>query len=497
MAISWQQLRQDALAIWQAGLSAVDSRRLVAENVRVEGEMVHVGPHRLPLHAQGRLVVVGAGKAGAGMAAGLIDALGETVCQRMRLRGWINVPEDCVRPLPYIELFGARPPAVNEPTPRGVYGSDRILELVRQLGPQDGCFCLLSGGASALLPAPVAEVPLHEKLALTRHLSAHGANIHQLNTVRKQLSRIKGGRLAAACHAGWLATLIISDVLGDPLDVIGSGPTVPDTSTPEEALAILEAFSAVELAPHAVAYLRQQIRNGARPVVPACSTVSVVIGNNATAVKAAAREAERREYEITLITPTQPEGSAEQVGRNLAATAWRARDGGRRLAVISGGEPTVTLVPPPERGKGGRNQQLVLAAFCHLLELSGHAVVPHQRPLSAPQGNQSDHSDIQRGTGQLPEQRAECPAEETAQAANPLHGIALVSGGTDGEDGPTDAAGAWIDEEVFQAWSASRLDPWTHLKRNDAYTFFSSVKSLLITGPTHTNVCDLRVLLVS
>jgi glycerate-2-kinase len=117
--------------------------------------------------------------------------------------------------------------------------------------------------------------------------------------------------------------------------------------------------------------------------------------------------------------------------------------------------------------------------------------------LSAPQGNQSDHSDIQRGTGQLPEQRAECPAEETAQAANPLHGIALVSGGTDGEDGPTDAAGAWIDEEVFQAWSASRLDPWTHLKRNDAYTFFSSVKSLLITGPTHTNVCDLRVLLVS
>ena len=156
------------------------------------------------------------------------------------------MPADCVRPLQRIHLHAARPAGVNEPTPEGVAGSMEILRLVESLGPDDLCLCLISGGGSALMPAPVEGVTLADKLALTRHLSAAGANIEQLNTVRKQLSRIKGGGLLRACRAGRLVSLIISDVLGDPLDVIASGPTVPDTSTPQAALEVLERFGARE-----------------------------------------------------------------------------------------------------------------------------------------------------------------------------------------------------------------------------------------------------------
>src|SRR5262245_35204909 len=233
------QLRYDALAIWHAAVAAVRSDRLVQDNVRVEGEWLHVGDESLELKSIARIAVVGAGKAGAGMAAGLAAALGPQVLAEKQVAGWVNVPADCV---PHanptrergkaIHLHAARPAGLNEPTADGVYGTEKILEIVRSLGPQDFCFCLISGGGSALLPAPVEGVSLAEKQALTRLLSAGGANIQELNTVRKQLSRIKGGGLARTCRAGRLISLIISDVLGDPLDVIASGPTVPDRSTP-------------------------------------------------------------------------------------------------------------------------------------------------------------------------------------------------------------------------------------------------------------------------
>jgi len=448
MPRSPDQLRRDALRIWQAGVEAVRSDRLVRAHLRVEGRTLAIGDQRLDLDSIGRIAVVGAGKAGAAMAAAVEEALGPRVMDQKHFVGWVNVPEDCVRPLRRIHLHAARPPGINEPTQPGVEGSEQILRIVGSLGPDDLCLCLISGGGSALLPAPVDGITLEDKLAVTRHLSAAGANIQQLNTVRKQLSRIKGGGLARACRAGRLVTLIVSDVLGDPVDVIASGPTVPDTSTPEAALAVLERFGAREagISPRVFEGLR---RKRGRESFPQEKTPDpfLVIGNNATAVDAAGREAERLGYAPALVSARQSKRPAEEVGRHLAEMAIRMRDGPGPDCLVSGGEPVVTLVDAARRGLGGRNQQLVLAALERL-------------------------------------------ADDGAA------GIVLLSGGTDGEDGPTDAAGALLDAEVLAAAKRRGLDPADFLARNDAYHFFEPLGALIKTGPTHTNVCDLRVVVV-
>ena len=187
------QLIEDALAIWRASVDAVDSERLVMEHVRVDGDYLLVGDESASLSSIRRIAVVGAGKAGAGMARGLEKVLG-AVAEAKQLAGWVNVPADCVQRLQRIHLHAARPAGLNEPTAEGIVGTERILSIVGALSPQDLCICLLSGGGSALLPAPVEGVSLADKQLVTRHLSAAGANIQELNTVRKQLSRIKGGR---------------------------------------------------------------------------------------------------------------------------------------------------------------------------------------------------------------------------------------------------------------------------------------------------------------
>ena len=451
------------MAIWHAAVAAVDSRRLVRDNVRVERPWLWVGGERLLLSDVRRILVVGAGKAGAGMAEGFEGALGEAVMAEKQVTGWINVPEDCVRPLKRIHLHAARPPGLNEPTPAGVQGAEQILQLVRSAADEDLCVCLLSGGGSALLPAPAAGITLADKQALARHLSAAGANIRELNAVRKQLSRIKGGGLARACRAGCLITLIISDVLGDPLEVIASGPTVPDPATPHEALDILRRFAAREagISPRVFEFLTQaaeqplQERAHLRTRV-----VHRIIGNNAKAVDAAGAEAERRGYAHAMMAATQLEGQAEDVGRHLAEMADRMRREPGPDCLITGGEPVVQLAPPDRRGLGGRNQQLVLAALDRLIRLA---------------------------EGRAPE-----PATR-----NPLQALALLSGGTDGEDGPTDAAGAMIDEAVFDAMCRQHMLPQDYLRRNDAYHFFQPLGALIKTGPTHTNVCDVRVAVVS
>jgi hydroxypyruvate reductase len=447
------RLRDDALQIWHAGVEAVRSPRLVAQQLRVEGPTLHVGPDAIPLETIRQIAVVGAGKAGAGMAEGVERALGPRLMDEKRLTGWVNVPADCVRPLSHIHLHAARPAGVNEPMPEGVAGAQKILELVESLGPEDLCLCLISGGGSALMPAPVPGVTLADKLAVTRHLSGAGANIEQLNTVRKQLSRIKGGGLLRACRAGRMATLIISDVLGDPLDVIASGPTVPDSSTPQAALDVLERFGAREAGISTAVFDRLQrvaalspvLQAEEEPGVRACRVTNTVIGNNRTAVDAAAREAERLGYAVTAESADRSEGPAEDIGRRLAERARAMRSQARPACLLSGGEPVVTLADASRRGLGGRNQQLVLAA---LEALAGDAA-----------------------------------------------GIALLSGGTDGEDGPTDAAGALLDAEVLRAARLAGLDPAAYLARNDAYHFFAPLGALIKTGPTHTNVCDLRVVL--
>jgi hydroxypyruvate reductase len=452
---SQAQLRDDAVAIWQAGVSAVDSQRLVRENVRLDGDHLIIGDVAISLSGINRIAVVGAGKAGAGMAEGIEEVLCD-VADSKRLSGWINVPRDCVRPLPHITLQAARPAGLNEPTEAGVEGAQRILEVVESLTANDLCLCLLSGGGSALLPAPVEAITLADKQAVTRHLSGAGANIEELNTVRKQLSRVKGGGLALACRAGRLITLIISDVIGDPLDVIASGPTVADSKTPRDALQVLDRFDARRAGISAAVfeYLEQATeQSDSESSGISCDVANLVIGNNAAAVDAAGLEAERRGYSHAMTAATTLEGAAEDIGRHLAEMARRMRDEPGPDCLITGGEPIVQLVAPAERGAGGRNQQLVLAALIHLLENS--------------------------------------------TTANPLQDIALLSGGTDGEDGPTDAAGALIDSSIVAAMRQRQLEPEAFLRRNDAYYFFEPLDALIKTGLTHTNVCDLRVTTVS
>ena len=447
-----EKLRADVERIWRAGVAAVLPERLVPEHLQVDGHWLLVGNETIDLQSIDRIAVIGAGKAAGAMALAVEQALGSQLLAEKHVVGWVNVPADCVVPAERIHVHAARPAGINEPRPEGVEGTRHILEIARSLGPNDLCLCLLTGGGSALLPAPVPEVSLDEKIRLTRMLSAAGANIEQLNIVRSQLSLVKGGALARACRAGRLVSLIISDVLGDRLDIIASGPTIETDTTAADALAILNGLhlaNDMSIAT-AIAYLRRRAQE--RDETPAdlaghhaapLHSSHYVIGNNATAVDAAGVEAERLGYSHAMIAARNSEGAAEHVGHHLAEMALRMRSEAGPDCLISGGEPTVTLADERIRGKGGRNQQLALAALTKL---------------------------------------GDC------------RNIALLSGGTDGEDGPTDAAGAFVTEEVVQNAQEQHLDAADHLRRNDAYEFFRQAAGLFITGPTQTNVCDLRVI---
>ncbi len=453
-----RQLVADAIAIWRAGVAAVRADQLVEKAIRIENHELWIAEQAYDLRRLRRIIVVGAGKAGAGMARGLEHALGPQLLAQKAVAGWINVPDDCVQPLSQIHLHGARPPGLNEPTTAGMEGTEQILRRVMHLGPDDLCIVLLSGGGSALLPAPIAGVSVGDKQAVTKFLSGAGANIAELNTVRKQLSRIKGGGLARACTAGQMVTLVISDVLGDPLDLIASGPTfLGDESTPGQALEILTKFGGRGVLPPSVFMALERVSAAPRSAQPVATDRSVphfVIGNNAVAVDAAGVEAVARGYSHAMYAARTLEGDAESVGRELARQALQLRDRAGPDCLITGGEPVVKLAPLAERGKGGRNQQLVLAALQELLT---------------------------RQPG----------------IAEPLAGLVVLSGGTDGEDGPTNAAGAFFDSSAVARMRELGLNPRQFLQRNDAYHFFQPLDCLLITGPTHTNVCDLRVVVAS
>jgi len=443
-------LRQDAESIWRAGVRAVESRALVAEAVRFDGATLSVCGEPFPLAALGRVAVVGAGKAGAGMAAAFEESLGPGF-PLDKLSGWVNVPADCAVPLRKIELHAARAPGENEPTAAGVQGTERILELVGGLGTDDLCVVLLSGGGSALLPAPVPEISLDDKLAVTRLLMNGGATIRELNCVRKRLSRVKGGGLARLTRAGRTIALIISDIVGDPLDMIASGPTVPDPSTPADALRVLEKYARpAERVPQSVwDYLRQAAAQPASHT-PNDRVRNVILGNNARAVEAAAARARALGYTVHSLGSAN-EGEARDEGQALAELCRTIRERGAPIArpacILSGGEPVVHLSPSTEPRKGGRNQELALGALAALWDAG-------------------------------------------------LEGVAILSGGTDGEDGPTDAAGAVADEDVRQRARQLGLDPPPYLAAHNSYPFFEQTGGLFKTGPTHTNVMDLRVALV-
>lgn len=448
-------LRDDAIAIWRAGVAAVGAEQLVRHVVQRNGDHSRVCGHEFDLRRIDRIVVVGAGKAGAGMAAAVEAALGRDVVEQ-KVTGWVNVPADCVRSLQKIVLHAARPAGVNEPTEAGVAGAKEILKRVEGLGERDLCLVLISGGGSALLPAPVPQISLQDKQAVTRFLMHAGATIHELNAVRKRLSLIKGGGLARASRAGCTISLIISDVVGDPLDIIASGPTVTDTGTAEQALNVLKKFGAKPPAvPESVfRYLEQQAAETSTSIrdreTPTNAVSNHIIGNNAVALAAATEKARELGYAVhSLGDRNQGEANAEGVALADAATRIRDDDVPVRApaCLISGGEPIVHVAKTDKPRRGGRNQQLVLAALERLW-------------------------------------------------SDGLRNIAILSGGTDGEDGPTDAAGAIADAAVRRAAESASLVPQEYLAINDSYTYFDRCGGLLKTGPTHTNVMDLRVVVV-
>lgn len=440
-------LQHDALRIWQAGVDAVRPAHLLPQFVAVASNVLQIGDLEFDLRHVDRIAVVGAGKAGADMVIALEQLLGPQLLQDKHMFGWVNVPADCIKPTCAIRLHPARPAGVNEPTADGLTGSEEILKIVGELGPRDLCIALISGGGSALMPAPIAGISLANKIALTREIASRGGNIAQLNTVRRELSRVKGGGLVRACRAGNLVSLILSDVLGDDLSLVASGPTVVRKPTPAAAIEVLQNLG-LESGPTgrtAIAVL-EALRENRDETEPISRVTNLVIGNNTTAVDAAGVEAERLGYSHAMISAKEPEGPAEDVALRLVEMARMMRNQDGPDCLITGGEPTVRLCSEATRGLGGRNQQLALAALV---------------------------------------------------AEADWHGLALVAGGTDGEDGPTDAAGAFVDEETANRARELRLDAHDYLRRNDAYHFFERTNSLIKTGPTHTNVCDLRVVTVS
>ena len=480
MLTAIEKLRQDALAIWQAGVDAVTPNQLFRNKVIMDGTHLCVEDVAIDLADIDRIVVVGAGKASASMAIALHQVLLDKLPVSLRglpVSGWINAPAETftqqqVDELEPIHMHVARPAGLNWPTEASVLGTQRILQQVRQATERDLVICLLSGGGSALLVAPRPGITLADKQAVAREIAAAGGNIVQLNTVRRALSEVKGGGLARACGARQMLTLIISDVLGDPLEIIASGPTLQQESysaqPAHEALEQLGLQNSSNLA-NVVRCLEQQIaaeKNAAMEInistcasAPGhCQVQHVILGNNADAIDAAGIKAVELGYRYVMQGAKHSEGDVHQVAQTAVAAIEQLT--GQDIASpdlvdcwISGGEPTVTL-PTVGAGKGGRNQQLALAV--------------------------------------LHELRSRCePGSKLTRRP-----MVFVSGGTDGEDGPTDAAGAWIDSQSSLRAGALGVETGDFLRRADAYHFFDHAGGLLRTGPTGTNVCDLRVALV-
>ena len=452
------KVTQDAIAIWQAGVEAVRADRVVEQQVDWDGRWLTIADEVWDLKKSEQLIVVGAGKATAGMLIGLYNALERSQKRHPAISGWVNVPQGSVTPngrlADAVTISTARPQGCNEPTEAVVLGTQQIIGHLRRAGRNDCVLALISGGGSALLCSPIDGVTLADKIEITRALSSAGANIEQLNSVRRCLSHIKGGGMARSCNASNLITCILSDVLGDPLDMIASGPTILEPSPdPTRALAILEQLLPNQFPSIRTTLIKHMSMSSELRVLqnPNIKLSPILLANNATAVDAAGQKAVDLGYRYWMKSERKSEGDAGPLGRHFAQQMNSTLKQTQVDCIISGGEPTVVLPPADRRGLGGRNQQLALAFLDWFDEQGGW-------PVSA--------------------------------------SMAFVSGGTDGEDGPTDAAGAYVDQQVFAKINDLQLTPKDYLQRCDAYRFFQQTASLLLTGPTGTNVCDLRVGLV-
>ena len=443
-----EDLRREIQVLFREAVDAVNPYRAVRRFVRVSGENLELGPETGPatvldLGAFERIFLVGCGKATAPMARALEDLLGSRIH-----RGLINVKYGFTDNLTQTEIMEAGHPVPDQP---GVEGARKILDLLNGAGERDLVFSLISGGGSALMPLPAGGITLAEKQDLTRRLLACGASIDEINAVRKHISLSKGGQMARAAYPATSVNLMLSDVVGDKIDVIASGPFAPDTSTFEQVGRILEKYALQDIPGAVSAYLKAGLER-AVPETPKEGDPlfdrvhNLVIGSNILALQAAARKAEASGYR-TLILSSMVEGETREVARVHTAVAGEILKTGNPLSppacIISGGETTVTL---RGNGLGGRNQEFCLAAATDL------AGLPHR--------------------------------------------VVLLSGGTDGNDGPTDAAGAVVDPTTVARGRELGMDAEDFLARNDAYHYFEKTGELLMTGPTNTNVMDVRLILV-
>jgi glycerate 2-kinase len=422
-------LRRDAKSILMAALAAADPTAAVERVLRARDD-----PDRYE-----RIFVVGAGKAGGTMAAAVEQLFSSRISA-----GCVNVKDGDTARTRLIEL---RPCGHPVPDERGFAGAKRIAEICTDAGENDLVICLLSGGASALTPFPAPPITLGEKQETTRLLLACGADIHEINAVRKHISALKGGQLARLSAPAHVLSLILSDVVGDDLDVIGSGPTAPDASTFQTAFSVLEKYELRERVP---ARVRERLRNGAQETPKAADPLfenveNIIVGSNQKSLESAARAAKDLGYK-TLILSSTIEGETKDVARMHAAIARQIRiyeqPARPPVCVISGGETTVTM-RNGSAGKGGRNQEFALAAA---IDAAG------------------------------------------------LEDILILSVGTDGTDGPTDAAGAMADGTTVARANSKASDA---LRNHDAYPLFEELGDLITTGSTGTNVMDLHLILVS
>ncbi len=437
------EMHRDARAIFEAGLAAVDPGKSVYQHCRMNGSRLTVGRKDYDLSVYKHIYVIGAGKASAAMGRAVENLIGDRLCE-----GLIVVKYGYTVPLKKIRLIEAGHPLPDE---NGRRGAVQIMDLASEAGPDDLLICLISGGGSALLPLPADGLDLADKQQTMRVLLSCGATIQEINTIRKHLSAIKGGRLARTAYPATLVSLIISDVVGDDLSSIASGPTVPDAGTFADCLDIIDRYEiAGHLPPPVIRHLEtgrtdpslETPKKGDRIFD---KTETLICARNNDAVAAAAEKARNAGYR-PLVLSTTITGETREIARMHAAIAGECLLSGRPVeppaCILSGGETTVTVRGD---GRGGRNQEFCLAAAA---DIAG------------------------------------------------LNDIVVLSGGTDGTDGPTDAAGAVVDSDTLRRSRELGLDLGRYLADNDAYVFFEKLNGLLMTGPTLTNVMDVRIMLI-
>ena len=436
-------MRDHAREIFAAGVKSADPFAAVKRHVDVAGEVLRVDGRNYDLATINNVFVIGCGKAAAQMALALQEMLGERIAS-----GVVVVKHGHGLSLKKIKVVEAAHPI---PDPAGVAGARQVIEIVSRAGAADLILFVISGGGSALLPMPADGLTLEDKQQTTHALLTSGATIQEINTLRKHLSGLKGGRLAELAWPASTVSLILSDVVGDRLDAIASGPTVGDATTFEDCMGIVRRYHLAEKIPPAVINLlgrgvRGEIAETPKPAAAVFEKVqNVIVGSNRMAIAAAQQQAAALGYH-TMVLSSTIEGESRAVASAHCARIKKILERnpsvGQPLCLLSGGETTVTVRGD---GMGGRNQEFALAAAIEIADLKD---------------------------------------------------VVVLSAGTDGTDGATDAAGAVVDSATVARGIARGLDAREFLARNDSYHFLQSTGDLLNTGPTLTNVMDLQVILL-